>query len=484
MLTDTHLAQNQGDPDTAQLLPIILCGGSGTRLWPLSRRDLPKQFAPLVHGHSLLHLTLERARLLGPALWLVASEGHRFLVQEALEATGTSSGARVLLEPVGRNTAAAMAAVCLNAPAHALLLFLPADHHIPDAQLFASTVRSAAAAARAGQIVTLGVQPSSPSTAYGYIEAGAALTRARPAYHVQRFIEKPALADAQQMLLQGGYFWNAGVFLARCDVMLAALQAHASDIVHGCQAAVQSQQEDGGFVHLGADAFAQVRAQSIDYAVMEHARNVAVVPYGGAWSDVGSWSSIAQLADADALGNRIQGSGYCVQAQGTYIHAGQRPVVALGTRDVLIVDTPDALLVADAQHTQAVREVVQLLEAQGVPQAHTHRHVPRPWGSFDSVDSGPRFQVKRITVKPGGRLSLQMHHHRAEHWIVVQGTARVTCGERVFDLQANESTFIPKGERHRLENLGSEPLQMIEVQSGDYLGEDDIVRFDDQYGRA
>ncbi len=461
---------------------VILCGGSGTRLWPLSRKALPKQFVPLVQGVSLLQLTLQRAALLGAQQIIVASEDHRFLVQDCADAAGVHG--TILLEPVARNTAAAIASAALNTSADALLLFLPADHHIPDAAAFAATIRSGVSAAQAGSIVTFGVQPSFPSTAYGYIQQGKALVGQGGAHAVQCFVEKPNAMRAQELLLAGGYFWNAGIFLARASTLLAALDAYAPDILTSCRQAVAEQTVDGDFRRLGAAAFAACRSDSIDYAVMEKAANVAVLPFSAAWSDVGSWNAVAELTAPDARGNRIHGNGHAVQASGTFIHAPHRPVVALGTQNLLIVDTADAVLVAHADHAEHVKTVVAQLEALGVPQALHHRHVARPWGMYDSVDSGERFQVKRIVVKPGSSLSLQMHHHRAEHWIVVSGTAEVTNGDKVMLLTENQSTYIPLGQIHRLSNPGKVPLEIIEVQSGSYLGEDDIVRLEDTYGRS
>lgn len=463
------------------IISVVLCGGSGTRLWPLSRKALPKQFVPLVQGKSLLQLTLERAALLSPEQIIVASEDHRFLVQDCAEAAGVHGA--ILLEPVARNTAAAMAAAALNAPPDALLLFLPADHHIPDAAAFAATIRTGVLAAQAGAIVTFGVQPSFPSTAYGYIQQGRELEGQGNARAVERFVEKPNAGRAQELLLAGGYFWNAGIFLARASTLLAALDVHAHDILTACRRAVMEQTVDGSFRRLGADAFAACRSDSIDYAVMEKARNVAVVPFAAAWSDVGSWNAVAELTAPDEKGNRIHGKGHAVEARDTFIHAPHRPVVALGTSNLLIIDTADAVLVAHADHAEQVKTVVARLEALGVPQAQHHRHVARPWGMYDSVDSGERFQVKRIVVKPGSSLSLQMHHHRAEHWIVVSGTAEVTNGDKVMLLTENQSTYIPLGQIHRLSNPGKVPLEIIEVQSGSYLGEDDIVRLEDTYGR-
>lgn len=468
-----------------QVIPIVMCGGSGTRLWPLSRQALPKQFVPLVGGKSLLQLTLERAQLLGSKTVIVASDEHRFLVRESVVCA--NSKASIVLEPVARNTAAAMAVAALNVPLDALLIFLPADHHIPDAAAFNATVRGGITAARAGSIVTFGVQPSYPSTAYGYIQQGQALVGQGSAFGVQCFIEKPNAQRAQALLLAGGNYWNAGIFLCEARTLIAALTTHAPDILMACQAAVAGQTVDGEFVRLDAVAFAACRSESIDYAVMENAAQlgqVVVIPFASAWSDVGSWNAVAELSEADEGGNRVHGQGYPVDSKNTYIHAPHRPVVALGTHNLLIIDTSDALLVADASHAESVKKVVAELEAKGVSQARHHRRVARPWGAYDSVDVGPRFQVKRIVVNPGATLSLQMHHHRAEHWIVVSGTAEVTNGDQVMLLTENQSTYIPLGQVHRLANPGKVPLEIIEVQSGAYLGEDDIVRLADTYGRV
>jgi len=465
------------------ITPVILCGGSGTRLWPLSRKALPKQFVPLVGDKSLLQLTLERAAALNPAqpqAVCVASEDHRFFVQEAMDRAGVAGA--MVLEPVARNTAAAMALAALRADPTGLLLFCPADHHIPDTQAFAAMVREGQPAAEAGAIVTFGVTPSFPSTAYGYIAQGAADVGV--ARRVARFIEKPDADKAAALLLQGDVLWNAGIFLCRADTLLKALAQHAPDILQSCQTALAAPKVDGRFVRPDAQAFAACRSQSIDYAVMEPHDHVVVVPFHGAWSDVGSWNAVATLTPADDAGNRVQGPGLTLQARNTYIHADQRPVVALGTQDLLIIDTPDALLVATADKAEQVKDVVTALEKKGLPQATQHRRVARPWGWYDSIDRGERFQVKRIGVKPGAALSLQKHHHRAEHWIVVKGTGRITRGSEVFLLTENQSTYIPIGEVHRLENPGMVELEMIEVQSGSYLGEDDIVRLEDVYGRS
>ena len=498
-----------------KITPVVLCGGSGTRLWPLSRKSFPKQFVPLVGNKSLLQLTLERLAGLAQHaqpenasqhIVCVASEDHRFLVSDALEAANLSAGLSasvtktVLLEPVGRNTTAAMALAALAVPADAakdnLLLFCPADHHIPDTQAFLESVQEGVQAARLGAIVTFGVVPTFPSTAYGYIEQGT--PRADGSRQVKRFIEKPNADKAQALLLQGGVLWNAGIFLMSVDTLLKALKAHAPDILNSCEVAMQGSKQESGapsqtalskgatpvFVRPEPEAFKACRSESIDYAVMEHFAEVAVVPFKGQWSDVGSWNAVADLTPADAEGNRIEGKGITLQASNTFVHAPHRTVVALGTKDLLIVDTSDALLVVHRDQAERVKDVVSLLEKGQLTEAVTHRKVARPWGWYDSVDMGERFQVKRIGVKPGASLSLQKHHHRAEHWIVVAGTAEVTRGSETFLLSENQSTYIPIGEVHRLKNPGKVYLEMIEVQSGGYLGEDDIVRLEDTYGRT
>lgn len=469
--------------------PVVLCGGSGTRLWPLSRESFPKQFVPLIDGQSLLGLTINRVKSLGPPV-CIANEEHRFFVQELLKESSENLDASILLEPAGRNTAAAMICTALM-PGVAdsdLLLFLPSDHFVPDVEAFVSTMQSGVAAAKEGYIVTFGVQPSFPSTAYGYIQQGAPLDKTgnvpSSAFEVARFVEKPPMIEAQAMLLSANYLWNAGIFLCQASVLKNALYKHAPDILKSSELAMKSAQVDGDFVRPNKEAFLACRSESIDYAVMEQFEKVAVIPFKGAWTDVGSWNAVAALSSADESGNRINGQGLAVQSKNTYINAPYRPVVALGTTDLVIVDTPDAVLIASSEKVEQVKDVVAQLKKEGKAQAVIHRRVARPWGWYDSIDMGERFQVKRIGVKPGASLSLQMHHHRAEHWIVVKGTAKVTNGEEVFLLEENQSTYIPIGAKHRLENPGKADLEMIEVQSGSYLGEDDIVRFEDVYGRA
>ena len=462
------------------ITPVILCGGSGTRLWPLSRKSFPKQSVPLIDNKSLLQLTLERVALLSTKVICVASDEHRFFVAEAMQAAHVHG--TVLLEPVARNTAAAMAIAALLTEPEELLLFCPSDHHIPDAATFSQVIQSGVKAALSGAIVTFGINPTFPSTAYGYIRQGDA--RPDGSFSVEGFTEKPAKEKAQALLLSGKALWNAGIFLCTAQTLVAALDKLVPDILLACQKAITNKAIDASFVRPEPEAFASCRSESIDYAVMEHFANVVVIPFIGAWSDVGSWGAVAEMSQPDAGGNRIQGQGIALHSANTFIHAPGRTVVALGTQDLLIIDTPDALLVAASSHAEQVKEVVARLEADGIPQSAHHRKVARPWGSYDSVDVGERHQVKRITVKPGAKLSLQMHHHRAEHWIVVNGTALVTKGEETLTLTENQSTYIPLGVKHRLENPGTTNLELIEVQSGNYLGEDDIVRFEDAYGRA
>ncbi len=460
--------------------PVILCGGSGTRLWPLSREALPKQFTPLVGGKSLLRTTLERVASLGSVL-CVANHEHRFFVQEALRQSRVDG--TQLLEPAGRNTAAAMACAALSAEPEQLQLFLPADHYIPDTETFLAAVREGVIAARAGAIVTFGVMPTFPNPAYGYIQQGKQLAHGH-ARKVERFIEKPSVEYAQQLLLSGDHLWNAGIFLCTADTLTTALAKHAPDILSSCKAAMAGAKRDGTFIRPERDAFLGCRSDSIDYAVMEHFDKVAVVPFAGQWSDVGSWNAVAELTPADPSGNRIEGQALLLDATDTYVNSLSRPVVAIGTAHLLIVDTPDALLVVPKDKAERVKQAVEQLKSQGLPQATAHRRVARPWGWYDSIDQGERFQVKRISVNPGASLSLQMHHHRAEHWIVVKGTAEVTNGDRTYLVGENESTYIPLGTKHRLSNPGVTILEIIEVQSGTYLDEEDIVRFEDSYGRT
>jgi len=469
---------------TPTIQPVILCGGSGTRLWPLSRKAFPKQFVPLIEGKSLLTLTLERVARLAdrdPGVMCVGAEEHRFMLRDAMR--GAKLQGTIVLEPCARNTAAAMALAALQAAEpEQLLLFCPADHHIPDAAAFAVMVREAVPTAEQGAIVTFGVMPTFPSTGYGYIRKGA--SRAEGGHEVARFIEKPDASRAQELLLAGDVLWNAGIFLCKASTLLDALARHAPDILEQCRQSTAGAQRDEEFLRPAAAALQACRSESIDYAVLERHDRLAVFAFSGQWSDVGSWNAVADMSAADDDGNRIEGQGVALNAKNNFIHAPHRCVVALGTEDLIIVDTADAVLVASRGCAEQVKAVVAQLETSGNPEANNHRKVLRPWGSYDSIESGPRFQVKRIVVNPGASLSLQKHYHRAEHWIVVKGTAEVTCGKETFLLAENQSTYIPLGEVHRLHNPGRTPLEMIEVQSGSYLGEDDIVRMEDNYGRV
>ncbi len=435
---------------------------------------------PLIDNKNLLQLTIERVSLLSQSVICVASEDHRFLVSEAMQAANVLG--TILLEPVARNTAAAMAIAALVAQPSDLLLFCPSDHNIPDAAAFAQVVKKGVAAAKDDTIVTFGISPSFPSTAFGYIRQGD--VRPDGAFNVEGFTEKPTQGIAQALLSSGSALWNAGIFLCSAKTLLRALGQHAPDILQACQQAMQAAVRDGNFVRPQAQAFEACRSESIDYAVMEHHANVAMLPFASVWSDLGSWSAVADLTPADSQGNRLHGQGFALHACNTFVHAPHRPVVVLGTQDLLVIDTPDALLIAARSHVEQVKQVVALLDADNISQSAQHRKVVRPWGTYDSVDLGERHQVKRITVRPGAKLSLQMHQHRAEHWIVVKGTALVTKGEEEVLLTENQSTYIPLGVKHRLENPGNADLELIEVQSGSYLGEDDIVRFEDNYGRA
>jgi mannose-1-phosphate guanylyltransferase/mannose-6-phosphate isomerase len=463
------------------ILPVILSGGSGTRLWPLSRESYPKQFLPLTGEDSLLQATWKRVATLTTCRPIVVGNvDHRFMIAEQLREAGVTP-ASILLEPVGRNTAPAIAVAALEATIKgedALLLVLPSDHLIQQVEAFHSAVHAAAAAAEAGQLVTFGVVPTSPETGYGYIKAADG-TGARA---VERFVEKPDLATAQAYVASGEYFWNSGMFLIRASRYIEELQRLAPEMLHACREALEKARRDEDFVRLDAEAFAGCPADSIDYAVMERTPLAAVVPLDAGWSDVGSWGALWEVSPKDANGNAHRGDVIAIDCRNTYAH-GQRLITLIGLEDVVVVETDDALLVGRRDQLQKVKDLVGTLKSDGRSHAVWHRKVYRPWGAYDSIDSGERFQVKRITVKPGGSLSLQMHHHRAEHWIVVSGTARVTRGEDILLLTENQSTYIPLGVVHRLENPGKLPLEMIEVQSGSYLGEDDIVRFEDVYGR-
>ncbi len=469
------------------LHPVILSGGSGSRLWPLSRQNLPKQFLALVGERSLYQETVLRAsRLPGAqAPVTVCSDDHRFMVGEQLQGVGVASGG-ILLEPVARNTAPAIALAALHLAAaspDATMLVLPADHLIEDEAAFRNAVGRAMALAEAGWLVTFGIQPDGPETGYGYIARGAALSDG--GFEVARFVEKPDLATAQAYLADGGYAWNSGMFLFRAQRYLDELATHAPAMLAAVRKAHAAARSDLDFIRVDAEAFAASPDDSIDYAVMEKTSRAAVVPVSCGWSDIGSWSSLWSVAERDDDGNRTEGDVIAVDTRGSLVRASERRLIAtLGVEDLVVIDTPDATLVARKDRVQDVKAIVDKLKQAGRQEHLFHRKVYRPWGSYDSIDMGERFQVKRIVVKPGAALSLQKHHKRAEHWIVVSGTAEVTCDDRVFELHENQSTYIPLGSVHRLRNTGDRPVELIEVQSGGYLGEDDIVRLDDVYGRS
>ncbi|MDI9273467.1 mannose-1-phosphate guanylyltransferase/mannose-6-phosphate isomerase [Stenotrophomonas sp. PFBMAA-4] len=464
------------------IVPVILSGGSGTRLWPLSREAYPKQFLPLVGDDTMLQATWKRvASIAGAAPIVVANQEHRFMAAEQLRECKVQPQA-LILEPVGRNTAPAIAIAALQALASgddALLLVLPSDHVVRNEAAFHAAVKQAAIAAESGKLVTFGIVPTAPETGYGYIKAaGGEGVRA-----VDRFVEKPDLATAGQYVASGEYFWNSGMFLFKASRYLKELEALQPAILAACRQALDKAARDNDFIRLDAEAFAASPNDSIDYAVMEKTADAAVVPLDAEWNDVGSWSALWEVSDKDADGNACHGDVIALDCKDSYAY-GNRLIAMVGLQDVVVVETDDAVFVGHKDRVQDVKEIVGQIKRDGRSEAAAHRKVYRPWGAYDSIDNGARFQVKRITVKPGATLSLQMHHHRAEHWIVVSGTAEVTRGDEVILLSENQSTYIPLGVTHRLKNPGKLPLELIEVQSGSYLGEDDIVRFEDSYGRA
>ena len=478
-----------------RLQTVILCGGAGTRLWPASREEHPKQLLSLLGGETLLQTTLRRldgfaaADVLPPLV--VGNEKYRFLIDEQLRAGGIARPT-LLLEPVGRNTAPALTLAALLAHGEdedPLLLVMPADHVIADAPAFRIAVEKGLRPAIDGAFVTFGVVPARPETGYGYLRRGASVAGTADAFVLDAFVEKPDAATAGKYLASGQYLWNSGIFLLRASVWLAAVERLQPAMYAACVDAMKNLKRDGDFLRVDREAFAASPADSIDYAVMEKLHNhldlggAVVVPLAARWSDVGAWDSLHEVAECDQHGNVVRGDVLLEGCRESLVLAQSRLVAAVGVEGLVIVETPDAILVADRASSQDVKKVVEKLKAGQREEATTPRKVFRPWGWYDSLERGPGFQVKRIGVNPGASLSLQMHHRRAEHWVVVHGVGHVTNGERVFDLRANESTYIPIGTRHRLENLTSDPLEIIEVQTGEYLGEDDIVRFEDRYAR-
>jgi len=468
------------------MLAVILSGGSGTRLWPLSREAYPKQFLPLVSDESLLAETVSRGLAVDKSARVMAitNEEHRFIVAANLQAYAKDRSAGIVLEPVGRNTAPAIALAALAAAEsnpEELLLVMPSDHVVGKPQAFKAAVETGAAAAREGKLVTFGIVPESPHTGYGYIRSGAD----HGGYsQVAAFVEKPDEATAQQYLTEGGYFWNSGMFLFRADRYLAELEKHRPDILEACQAAFSGREADLDFIRVSKEAFQACPDDSIDYAVMEKTEDAVVVPMDAGWSDVGSWSTLWEIQPRDANDNVCIGDVVLEDTSGCYFHSEGRLIASLGLKDHVVVETDDVVLVADRHRVQDVKKLVSQLKAADRPEARLHRKVHRPWGTYEGVAMGERFQVKRICVNPGASLSLQKHHHRAEHWIVVKGTAMVNRGDDELMLTEDQSTYIPLGVTHRLTNPGRIPLELIEVQTGSYLGEDDIVRFQDTYNRV
>jgi len=466
------------------IVPVILCGGAGSRLWPVSRQLLPKQFLPLVTGRTLLQDTALRAGdAAGPVQPIViCNEAHRFLVQDQLAEIGIA--ARIVLEPAGRSTAAAVAIAALMCERDdPVLLVLASDHAIRGAQTFNDAVARAAAIAAAGELATFGIAPARPDSGFGYIERGDLLPGEARAYRIDRFVEKPPEAEARRLIATGRAYWNSGMFAFGAKRVLDELGRFRKDILDAARKAYAGASDDLGFLRLGREAFLACPAEAIDRAVMERTARAAVIPAEFEWSDVGSWDALWDLAHKDADGNAARGDVQLQDTKGSLVFGERRLIATLGVEDLIIVDTDDALLVADRARSQDVREVVEDLKRANRSEHLSHARVYRPWGYYESVDAGERYQVKRLMVKPGAALSLQLHRKRAEHWVVVSGTARVTRGEEVFELQENQSTYIPVETRHRLENTGSVPLLIIEVQSGSYLGEDDIERFEDRYNR-
>ena len=474
--------------DTPKICPVILSGGSGTRLWPMSRESYPKQLLPLVSDRSLLQETAARTSNSGhytPPIVVCNSE-HRFVVAQQLQCIGQAPKA-ILLEPAGRNTApaAAVAAMTLaRDDQNALILLLPSDHSIADTLAFQSAVATAAEAAINGALVTFGIKPSGPETSYGYIHRGAPVKGRAGCFTVAEFIEKPDLATATGFLARGGYDWNSGMFLFKANTYLEELERLEPDIVTHCRDAIDNGETDLDFIRLAEKPFSQCASKSIDYAVMEHTDKAAVVPADMGWNDVGSWTALWDDGAKDGSGNVLVGDVLALDSTRSYLRSEGPLIAALGVDDLVVVATSDAILIAPKHRTQDVRTMVDVLKTRGRAEATTHPRVHRPWGYYQTVDEGDRFQVKRITVNTGASLSLQMHHHRAEHWIVVNGAASVRRGNEEFILNENESTYIPPNTLHRLENPGRVPLDLIEVQSGGYLGEDDIVRYEDNYGRG
>lgn len=469
------------------IVPVILSGGSGTRLWPLSRKIHPKQLLDFLGDGSLLQNTVKRSRKLKgiDAPLIICNECYRFMVAEQLRQIDVNEGT-IFLEPEGRNSGPAVAVAAFHLAQDGddpLMLVMPSDHNFRDDAAFADAVKNAVPFAEEGSLVTFGIRPVSPETGYGYIKTGTSLEQGT-GYRVSSFVEKPDIETAKGYLESGDYLWNGGFFLFRSSAYLDALKRFEPEVYEACRKAVKEARVDLDFVRLHEEYFASSPSISIDYGVMERADNLVVVPLEGGWSDIGSWDSLKDQLPCDETGNAFVGDVVTSCVSNSYIHSSGRLVGVVGMDNVVVVETSDAVLVADRDRVQEVRDLVSKLEEQGREEVHTHKRVSRPWGAYECIDCGERFQVKRITVKPGGVLSLQKHHHRAEHWVVVSGTAQINIGDREMLLQEDQSTYIPIGEMHRLTNPGRIDLELIEVQTGSYLGEDDILRFEDVYGRS
>ncbi|MDP1615561.1 MAG: mannose-1-phosphate guanylyltransferase/mannose-6-phosphate isomerase [Methylococcales bacterium] len=464
------------------MIPVILSGGSGTRLWPLSRNQYPKQFLPLVSDKTMIQETFCRLQglddLQNPIA--VCNEDHRFMMAEQLREVRAQPSA-IILEPIGRNTAPAVALAALAAAPDDVLLVLPSDHVILDVSSFQEAVKTANLLAKQDHLVTFGIVPTHPETGYGYIKRN--IEMGNGAYSVVAFVEKPDLVTANKYFSSGEYFWNSGMFAFKAGIFLQELKKFNPKMLEICQEAYAAAQKDADFIRLRPDIFSACPSDSIDYAVMEKTARAMVIPLDAGWNDVGSWSALWDVTEKDDDGNAIRGDVMTVDSHNSFIHSENKLVAAIGVRDLVIIETNDAVMVAPKDRVQDVKIMVERLKQAKRTEAEWHRKVYRPWGHYDSVDEGERHKTKRILVKPGAKLSLQMHHHRAEHWIVVKGTALVSKGDETMLLSENQSTFIPLGIIHRLENPGVIPLEMIEVQSGSYLGEDDIVRYSDHYGR-
>lgn len=468
------------------LIPVILCGGSGTRLWPLSRETYPKQFLKLLGDKTLLQQTMQRLQGiqgLGPAI-LVSNESSRFIVAEQLREIGVAN-AKIMLEPARRNTAPAIAAAALQALSEhddPILLVLPSDHVIKDHDAFCTAIHYAMSAAAKGDLLTFGIKPQGPETGYGYIRA--ASTETDPVQPVLEFVEKPNRATAEQYVASGRYFWNSGMFMFRASRYIEELNQYQPEIVAACREAVEKSTQDIDFIRLDSKAYAASPDNAVDYAVMEKTNRAAMVALDANWSDIGSWASVWDVAEKDENNNAMLGDAVLQDCENCLVHGTTRLVTAVGLRNTVVIETADAILIMDTERAQDTKKLVAELLKKERPEATQHRQIFRPWGSYDSIGNGERFQVKRISVKQGAKLSLQMHHHRAEHWVVVSGTAKITKGDKEYLLSENQSTYIPVGVVHSLENPGKIPLELIEIQSGGYLGEDDIVRLQDVYGRA